>query len=169
MTFSSLAVRTLLTHTSLKRIYRSDLSSKELKLLVTYSSQQAIFQAKYTSQKSEFADSEHFTKDVQLTPGKHCFRYPWFADLGLKWYALPAVSGMLFDCGGLEFPACPFNGWYMGTEIGARDFCDSNRYNMLEVGTPELLLTNFLHLCFTTRCVHWSLKSLKFSIVRSSR
>ncbi|CAG5130083.1 unnamed protein product, partial [Candidula unifasciata] len=59
-------------------------------------------------------------------------KYPWFADLGLKWYALPAVSGMLFDCGGLEFPACPFNGWYMGTEIGARDFCDPNRYNMLE-------------------------------------
>ncbi|CAG5122629.1 unnamed protein product, partial [Candidula unifasciata] len=59
-------------------------------------------------------------------------KYPWFAELGLKWYALPAVSGMLFDCGGLEFPACPFNGWYMGTEIGARDFCDANRYNMLE-------------------------------------
>ncbi|CAL1539173.1 unnamed protein product [Lymnaea stagnalis] len=59
-------------------------------------------------------------------------KYPWFADLGLKWYALPAVSGMLFDCGGLEFPSCPFNGWYMGTEIGARDFCDANRYNLLE-------------------------------------
>nr|BAF73722.1 nitric oxide synthase [Ambigolimax valentianus] len=60
-------------------------------------------------------------------------KYPWFADLGLKWYALPAVSGMMFDCGGLEFPACPFNGWYMGTEIGARDFCDASRYNMLEI------------------------------------
>nr|KAI8753849.1 nitric oxide synthase [Biomphalaria glabrata] len=59
-------------------------------------------------------------------------KYPWFSDMGLKWYALPAVSGMLFDCGGLEFPCCPFNGWYMGTEIGARDFCDSNRYNLLE-------------------------------------
>lgn len=40
---------------------------------------------------------------------------------------------MLFDCGGLEFTACPFNGWYMGTEIGARDFCDTNRFNILEV------------------------------------
>ncbi|KAH9512564.1 hypothetical protein Btru_038801 [Bulinus truncatus] len=59
-------------------------------------------------------------------------KYPWFADLGLKWYALPAVSGLLFDCGGLEFPSCPFNGWYMGTEIGCRDLCDTNRYNMLE-------------------------------------
>ncbi|KAK3768095.1 hypothetical protein RRG08_004637 [Elysia crispata] len=59
-------------------------------------------------------------------------KYPWFAELGLKWYALPAVSAMLFDCGGLEFPACPFNGWYMGTEIGARDLCDTARYNITE-------------------------------------
>ncbi|CAL1537369.1 unnamed protein product [Lymnaea stagnalis] len=58
--------------------------------------------------------------------------YPWFSELGLKWYALPAVSGMVFDCGGLEFTACPFNGWYMSTEIGCRNFCDANRYNMLE-------------------------------------
>ncbi|CAL1541196.1 unnamed protein product [Lymnaea stagnalis] len=57
---------------------------------------------------------------------------PWFSDIGLKWYALPAVSGMLLDCGSLEFPSCPFNGWYMGTEIGSRDLCDSHRYNMLE-------------------------------------
>ncbi|XP_070205997.1 nitric oxide synthase-like [Littorina saxatilis] len=59
-------------------------------------------------------------------------KYPWFAEMGMKWFTLPAVSGMLFDCGGLEFTACPFNGWYMGTEIGARDFCDPNRYNILE-------------------------------------
>lgn len=59
-------------------------------------------------------------------------KYPWFADLGIKWYSLPAVSGMLFDCGGLEFTACPFNGWYMGTEIGARDLCEPTRINILE-------------------------------------
>jgi nitric oxide synthase oxygenase domain/subunit len=52
--------------------------------------------------------------------------------MGLRWYALPAVSGMLFDCGGLEFTACPFNGWYMGTEIGCRDLADTHRYNVLE-------------------------------------
>lgn len=52
--------------------------------------------------------------------------------MDIRWYALPAVSGMLFDCGGLEFTACPFNGWYMGTEIGCRDLGDINRYNMLE-------------------------------------
>uniref|UniRef100_A0A8C5W8L8 Nitric oxide synthase n=1 Tax=Leptobrachium leishanense TaxID=445787 RepID=A0A8C5W8L8_9ANUR len=58
--------------------------------------------------------------------------YEWFADLGLKWYALPAVSSLLLEIGGLEFPAAPFNGWYMGTEIGMRNLCDSNRYNISE-------------------------------------
>ena len=56
---------------------------------------------------------------------------PWFASLGLKWYALPAVSEMLFDCGGVQYGCAPFNGWYMGTEIGARNFSDEYRYNML--------------------------------------
>ncbi|XP_071633462.1 nitric oxide synthase isoform X2 [Temnothorax longispinosus] len=58
--------------------------------------------------------------------------YDWFEELGLKWFAVPAVSGMVFDCGGLVFTAAPFNGWYMSTEIGSRDLCDAQRYNMLE-------------------------------------
>lgn len=40
---------------------------------------------------------------------------------------------MLLEIGGLEFTGCPFSGWYMGTEIGVRDFCDTSRYNILEV------------------------------------
>uniref|UniRef100_A0A8B9PJP7 nitric-oxide synthase (NADPH) n=1 Tax=Apteryx owenii TaxID=8824 RepID=A0A8B9PJP7_APTOW len=59
-------------------------------------------------------------------------KFEWFKDLGLKWYGLPAVSNMLLEIGGLEFSACPFSGWYMGTEIGVRDYCDNSRYNMLE-------------------------------------
>ncbi|XP_007936474.1 nitric oxide synthase, brain [Orycteropus afer afer] len=59
-------------------------------------------------------------------------RLEWFKDLGLKWYGVPAVSNMLLEIGGLEFSACPFSGWYMGTEIGVRDYCDSSRYNILE-------------------------------------
>ncbi|CAH2281649.1 nitric oxide synthase, endothelial [Pelobates cultripes] len=58
--------------------------------------------------------------------------YEWFAELGLKWYALPAVSSLLLEIGGLEFPAVPFNGWYMGTEIGMRNLCDPYRYNISE-------------------------------------
>lgn len=57
-------------------------------------------------------------------------KYSWFKDMELEWYAVPAVADMLFDCGGVEFPAAPFNGWYMGTEIGARDLCDPQRYNI---------------------------------------
>jgi nitric-oxide synthase len=29
------------------------------------------------------------------------------------------------------FPSAPFNGWYMGTEIGARNLGDAYRYNLL--------------------------------------
>lgn len=40
---------------------------------------------------------------------------------------------MLLEIGGLEFPAAPFSGWYMSTEIGTRNLCDPHRYNILEV------------------------------------
>ncbi|KAJ6598491.1 Nitric oxide synthase, inducible, partial [Pseudolycoriella hygida] len=60
-------------------------------------------------------------------------KFDWLAEMNLRWYALPAVSDMLFDVGGIEFTAAPFNGWYMGTEIGARDLCDKQRYNLLPV------------------------------------
>jgi nitric-oxide synthase len=58
--------------------------------------------------------------------------YPWFEEMGYRWYALPAVSGMMFDCGGIQFTGTAFSGWYMSTEIGCRDLCDPQRYNILE-------------------------------------
>ncbi|XP_050436127.1 nitric oxide synthase, salivary gland isoform X2 [Adelges cooleyi] len=58
--------------------------------------------------------------------------FDWFASLGLRWYCLPAVSSMMFDCGGIQFTACPFNGWYMSSEIGCRNMCDPHRYNVLD-------------------------------------
>mgnify|MGYP001253799196 CR=1 FL=1 len=57
--------------------------------------------------------------------------YPAFCDLGLRWYAVPIVADMRLEIGGIDYLAAPFNGWYMGTEIGARNFADTNRYNML--------------------------------------
>jgi nitric-oxide synthase, bacterial len=59
--------------------------------------------------------------------------FGWFADLGLRWYAVPVISDMWLDIGGVRYPAAPFNGWYMGTEIGSRDLGDSGRYNQLPV------------------------------------
>ena len=41
---------------------------------------------------------------------------------------------------GIEYPAAPFNGWYMETEIGSRNFGDVNRYNMLPVIAEKLNL-----------------------------
>ncbi|ADI00434.1 nitric oxide synthase oxygenase [Salisediminibacterium selenitireducens] len=51
--------------------------------------------------------------------------------LGLKWYAVPAIADMDLEIGGIRYPAAPFNGWYMGTEIGARNLADEDRYNKL--------------------------------------
>lgn len=42
---------------------------------------------------------------------------------------------MLLEIGGLEFPAAPFSGWYMSSEIGMRNLCDPHRYNILEVSS----------------------------------
>jgi nitric-oxide synthase len=57
--------------------------------------------------------------------------HPGFAGLGLRWYAVPAVSDMTLEIGGISYPAAPFNGWYMGTEIGSRDLGDVARYDRL--------------------------------------
>ncbi|XP_042129140.1 nitric oxide synthase 3 isoform X2 [Peromyscus maniculatus bairdii] len=71
-------------------------------------------------------------RNSSLCPQSWSSRLEWFAALGLRWYALPAVSSMLLEIGGLEFPAAPFSGWYMSSEIGMRDLCDPHRYNILE-------------------------------------
>lgn len=54
-----------------------------------------------------------------------------FKNLNLLWYSTPIISNMTLEVGGIEFKAAPFNGWYMGTEIGARNLADEDRYNML--------------------------------------
>ena len=58
----------------------------------------------------------------------------WFAGLGLRWHAVPVISDMYLEAGGIRYPAAPFNGWYMCTEIGSRDLGDTSRYNQL----PEI-------------------------------
>jgi len=59
--------------------------------------------------------------------------FEWFADLGLKWHANPAISNMDLEIGGVSYTAAPFSGWYVGSEIGARNLSDINRYNLLPV------------------------------------
>jgi nitric-oxide synthase len=57
--------------------------------------------------------------------------FAWFKDLGLRWYQVPAVSGLVLDVGGIQYGCVPSNGFYITTEVGARNFGDASRYNML--------------------------------------
>jgi nitric-oxide synthase len=57
--------------------------------------------------------------------------FEWFTDLGLKWHAFPSISDQRLDVGGVSYPAAPFSAWYTAAEIGARNFSDGNRYDML--------------------------------------
>ncbi len=73
---------------------------------------------------------------------------PWFEELGLRWHAVPAISHMRLRIGGVDYPGAPFNGWYLGTEIGARNLADIDRYDLLpevadrlglDISTPRSL------------------------------
>ncbi|MGW5463530.1 nitric oxide synthase oxygenase [Streptomyces sp. NPDC003996] len=64
--------------------------------------------------------------------------HPWFAELGLRWHAVPAISNMRLRIGGVDYPLAPFNGWYMGTEIAARNLVDEDRYDLLPVVAGHL-------------------------------
>ncbi|XVV11748.1 nitric oxide synthase oxygenase [Actinoplanes sp. CA-131856] len=72
---------------------------------------------------------ERAIREVPLTHPE----FTWFAELGLRWHAVPAISNMRLTIGGVHYPLAPFNGWYMGTEIGARNLADTDRYDMLPV------------------------------------
>ncbi|GAA4854739.1 hypothetical protein GCM10023222_00720 [Saccharopolyspora cebuensis] len=45
---------------------------------------------------------------------------------------------MRLSIGGVSYPAAPFNGWYMGTEIGARNFADVDRYDLVPLVAERL-------------------------------
>lgn len=68
-------------------------------------------------------------KEVKEVPIEHP-EYP-ISSLEVKWYGVPMISDMRLEIGGISYTAAPFNGWYMGTEIGARNLADHDRYNLL--------------------------------------
>mmetsp|Transcript_3234 Transcript_3234/g.7163 ORF Transcript_3234/g.7163 Transcript_3234/m.7163 type:complete len:1592 (+) Transcript_3234:138-4913(+) len=53
-------------------------------------------------------------------------KYPDFAKLGLRWCVVPTVTCFTMKLGGLEYGCCPFNGWFMETEI-TRDLLEAGR------------------------------------------
>ncbi|MFL2848164.1 MAG: nitric oxide synthase oxygenase [Coraliomargaritaceae bacterium] len=74
-----------------------------------------------------FEEKPHLLTEVQIEhPENEAFK-----TLGLKWYSTPILSDMALLIGGIHYPCAPFNGWYMGTEIGARNLADETRYDYL--------------------------------------
>ena len=74
--------------------------------------------------------------------------------LNLCWYSTPIISNMTLEIGGIEFMAAPFNGWYMGTEIGARNLADEDRYNLLPT------IANIMGLDIRDKNVLWKDRAL---------
>lgn len=58
-------------------------------------------------------------------------KYPCLEQMNLRWHAVPVVSDMIFATGSDLYSCAPFSGHYLGTEIGARNLADLNRYNLL--------------------------------------
>ncbi|MCE4957455.1 nitric oxide synthase oxygenase [Macrococcoides caseolyticum] len=84
---------------------------------------------KYNHQYKTYDIKPDIIKEVRIMHPD----YPKFNDLNLKWYAVPIISGMELRIGGITYPLCPFNGWYMESEIASRNFLDEYRYNLLSV------------------------------------
>lgn len=57
--------------------------------------------------------------------------YDWFAGLDLRWHAVPVVCHMRLHIGGVDYSAAPFNGFYLGDEIGSRNLADVDRYDQV--------------------------------------
>ena len=75
--------------------------------------------------------------EVLQVPIQHPI-YSWFESLGLRWYAVPVITDMCFEAAGRRYSCAPFNGWYMGTEIGARNLADVQRYNLLPLVAEKM-------------------------------
>lgn len=78
----------------------------------------------------------------------------WFAELGLKWHAVPAVCDRALVGNGHRFTAAPFSGHYMGTEIASRNFGDEGRYNLLPVIAERMGIDR------SPRCMLWKDRAL---------
>ncbi|ODJ52870.1 nitric oxide synthase [Brochothrix thermosphacta] len=87
-----------------------------------------LFQKDETSPMTMQSIPSNLVKEVEITHPD----YPKLAELGLKWYAIPVITNMRLEIGGISYDAAPFNGWYMGTEIASRNFVDEQRYNKLD-------------------------------------
>lgn len=65
---------------------------------------------------------------------------PAIGKLGLRWHALPVISNLTLEIAGQSFQAAPFKGWYLQTEIAARNLSDEDRYDQLPAVAAALRL-----------------------------
>ncbi|KAG2378674.1 hypothetical protein C9374_007822 [Naegleria lovaniensis] len=86
-----------------------------------------IIQMGMNSTPKWFELPPEYTTEVSLEHPK----FEKTSDMKLKWHALPAITNMRFEMGGIFYTAAAFNGWYMTTEI-TRNFLDFNRYNLID-------------------------------------
>ena len=99
------------------------------------------------------------------------WKYPRLKQAGLRWTAIPAISDLVLDVGGLIYTAVPFNGWFMETEI-SRDLLDVQRYNRSEAvanllqmsDAPKALQLDEVQLIVNQAIMH-SFQSRSISIV----
>ena len=70
-------------------------------------------------------------RETVLEVELHSSTCPALSQLGLRWHALPAMADRVLEIAGRFYPCAPFSGWYMGTEIAARNLGDRSRYNLL--------------------------------------
>ncbi|SDC81626.1 nitric oxide synthase oxygenase [Actinokineospora iranica] len=63
---------------------------------------------------------------------------PWFADLGLRWHAVPVISNMRLHIGGIDYPAAPYNGVYICRAIGEDVLADDDAYGLGPVIAEKL-------------------------------
>lgn len=62
---------------------------------------------------------------------------PWLAELDLRWHALPIITDMRLEAGG-KWYLVPFGGWYVETEISARNLADPDRLDLLPLIASRL-------------------------------
>lgn len=64
--------------------------------------------------------------------------YGWFSEMELRWYAVPVVSGLCLDIGGICYPTAPFSRWHLATEVSATGLGGRDRYDLVPLVARQL-------------------------------
>ena len=84
------------------------------------------FVSKFLLSNLAFGAPQEYHKVTMISHPK----FPEFAKLGLRWCVVPTVTCFTMKLGGLHYTCCPFNGWFMETEI-TRDLLEPGRMDKM--------------------------------------